>query len=356
MRKIKILVTATGCPGASTLIRALRDNGERAVEIIGTDMDDNSIGRFYSDRFYKVPAAHEDPEGFIASLSDIVKRESPDVLFPESSYEVYPIALNKYLFEKLGAKVVVSDPRQIEIALNKYMMYETLKSNGKIGLPEYYYPKDLDEFVMYAYKLGYPSKPVCFKPHVAKGSRGFRILDESISRRDLLLNYKPESRYMSLKEFTDIFKAEKEFPKLVIMEKLGGPEFDAMTLCYEGEALIVTVKSREQSRWGTITVGELVRNDNIEKAVREIIPMIPLSYNISLQFIGEKLIEINPRTSTYIYQKDLNEPYLAVKLCMDEATKEDIRCYGSKIRYGRRMLRYMDQIFWDKESEEYEVL
>ena len=39
MRKIKVLLTACGCPGASTLIRMLKNNGEREVEIIGTDMD-----------------------------------------------------------------------------------------------------------------------------------------------------------------------------------------------------------------------------------------------------------------------------------------------------------------------------
>ncbi len=47
MNKIKILLTACGCPGASTLIRMLKNNGERPVEIIGTDMDKEAIGRFF---------------------------------------------------------------------------------------------------------------------------------------------------------------------------------------------------------------------------------------------------------------------------------------------------------------------
>ncbi len=81
--------------------------------------------------------------------------------------------------------------------------------------------------------------------------------------------------------------------------------------------------------------------------VKEIISIVPLSYNISLQFIGNKLIEINPRTSTFIYHQDLNEPYLAVKLCLGEISVDEVRNYQSKVRFGTKMLRYMDQVFRD---------
>jgi predicted ATPase len=43
MKPIRVLLTACGCPGASTLIRMLKQNGEREVEIIGVDMDDQAI-------------------------------------------------------------------------------------------------------------------------------------------------------------------------------------------------------------------------------------------------------------------------------------------------------------------------
>lgn len=353
MKKIKILVTACGCPSGSTLIRKFRDNGERVADIVGVDMTNESIGRFWADKFYQVPPASS--EEYIPRMLEIAKREKPDVLFPESSYEVYPIALNKEKFEALGIKVVVSDPEPLAIAIDKYKMYERIKGLKGVGLPEYYYPRNLDEFVEYAHKLGYPKKPVCFKPHVSKGSRGFRILDESISRKDLLLKYKPESRYMSLKEFVEIFKKEKEFPKFIVMEVLKGDEDDAMSLCHKGESLLVTVKARIAQRWGNISYGELVNKPDIVEKVNKIISAIPLSYNISTQFIGGKLIEINPRTSTYIYQDDLNEPYLAVKLCLGEITKEEIKSYQSKVRFGRKMLRYMDQLFWDETSDRFEV-
>jgi len=351
LRKIKVLLTATGAPGCSTLIRKLKNNGERELEIIATDMNREVIGAFWADKFYAVPPA-DSPE-YISSIEEIIKKEQPDVFFPVSSAEVLPVAKNKLLFENLGTKVMVSDPEPIEIAMNKYKLYSLLKDYD-IPVPEFYYPRNLDEFIQMAKELGYPKRKVCFKPHISKGSRGFRILDESISRKDLLLKYKPESRYMSLREFIEIFEKEEDFPDLILMEVVEGPEYDAMTLCYHGEALLTTVKTREQSRWGIITLGELVNNPEIVELVRKIISVVPLSYNIGLQFITNKLIEINPRTSTFIYQSDLNEPYLAIKLCLGEITPEEIKSYQNKIRYGRRMLRYMDQIFWDKGSNKFE--
>lgn len=346
LRKIKILLTATGAPGCSTLIRELRNNGEREIEIIATDSSAEVIGSFWADRFYTVPPA--DNHEYIPSMENIIRKERPDVFFPVSSVEVLPVARSRALFKDL-TRVMVSDAEPIETAINKYKLYSLLKKNN-IPVPEFYYPRNPDDFIRMAGELGYPEKKVCFKPHTGKGSRGFRILDESISRRDLLLKYKPESRYMSLREFMEIFEKEEKFPDFILMQVIEGREYDAMTLCYRGEALVTTVKTREESRWGIITRGELVNMPEIVELVQKTVSIVPLSYNISIQFINDKLIEINPRTSTYIYQGDLNEPYLAVKLCLGELSKEEVRGYQSKIRYGRRMIRYMDQIFWDKES------
>jgi carbamoylphosphate synthase large subunit len=346
-KKLKIVLTATGAPGCSTLIRKIKNNGEREVEVVGVDAHSDVIGQFLSDKFYQVPQA-DSPE-YIPAIKDILDRENPDLFFPVSSAEVLPVSKHKGILEATGCKVMVSDHSAIKTAENKYEVYKLLKQNG-IDVPRFRNPTNLREFTSMARELGYPKQRVCFKPHVGKGSRGFRILDDEISRKDLLLNYKPESRYMSLDEFIKIFEQEEDFPTLLLMQMVEGQEFDAMSLCMAGEELLTTVKTREENRWGIITLGELVDKPEIVDSVNKILALIPLSYNISLQFIGTRLIEINPRTSTYIYQDDLNEPYLSIKLCLGEEDKESIRRHRENIRFGRRMIRYMDQIFWDKGS------
>ena len=56
LRPLKLVLTASGCPGASTLIRMLKANGEREIEIFGVDMRGDAIGRFLCDGFQTVPA------------------------------------------------------------------------------------------------------------------------------------------------------------------------------------------------------------------------------------------------------------------------------------------------------------
>jgi carbamoyl-phosphate synthase large subunit len=225
-------------------------------------------------------------------------------------------------------------------------MYEALRKEKDLPLPAYRWPQTLDEFVAAAHELGYPEEAVCFKPHVAKGSRGFRIMDASVSRRDLLMNHKPNSRYMSLDEFVTIFEDEPDFPDFLVMEFVEGQEVTTDCLCLDGEALLTTVKTVEQARWGVIVRGELIRRPDLLEQTEEILRVIPLSYNVNLQFIGEKLIEINPRVSSFIYQDDLIPPYLAVKLALGELDKDGVRTYQERVAYGRRMVRYMDQVFY----------
>ncbi|MBD3189628.1 MAG: ATP-grasp domain-containing protein [Candidatus Heimdallarchaeota archaeon] len=344
MKDLKIVVTACGCPGASTLIRMLkRNHQERKITIIGTDMDKEAIGRFLTSKFYQVPPGGS--EDYIPVMMDILEKERPDVLFPESSYEVLHLAKAKKELESTGTKVLVSNPEAIRTANNKLEMYERLKQETSIELPEYYPVESLDDFLEKVELLGYPEKAVLFKPQIGKGSRGVRIIDRNVSRKEQLLQYKPNSKFMSLEEFKQIFENEPHFPKLLLMEFLEGVEATADTIALEGEELLTTIKTVEQARWGVIVRGELVKRPELVQQTREILKAIPLSYCNNIQFIGDKLIEINPRVSTFIYQENLVAPYIAIKLLLKEITKEEVRDYSKKIDYGLRMIRYMDQIF-----------
>jgi carbamoyl-phosphate synthase large subunit len=355
MNDIKVIVTAAGCPGASTFIRYLKEKvTERKIEITAVDMDGESIGRFISDRFYTVPPA--DDSKYIVEIKKLIDTVQPDVFFCVSSAEVPMVSAHKAELESIGTKVIVSAMDTIEIANNKYKLYKKLKNTPGVKIPEFYYPKTLDEFKESAKKLGYPEKRVCFKPHVSKGSRGFRIIDDTISRKDLLLNYKPDSLFISMDEFISIFEDQDEFPDFIIMEFVEGEEIDAMVLSWEGEALLTTCKTREKTRAGVIMTGELVRRDEIVTAAEKIIEQVPLDYNSGMQFKGGYLMEINTRVSTFIYQDDLIEPYLSIKLALGEITSNEIKQYADRIDYGRRMLRYMDQVFYREKDVGHELL
>ena len=73
-----ILLSASGAPGSARLIRALRENGERGVRIVGTDMSDRAIGKHLCDVFHVVPPGSS-PD-YADAILHLVEREHVDVV------------------------------------------------------------------------------------------------------------------------------------------------------------------------------------------------------------------------------------------------------------------------------------
>ena len=93
LRSITVLVSASGAPGTAALLRALRENGERDVRLVGTDMSERSVGRHLCDAFHLVPAG-SDP-GFPDAIHEVVEREAVDVVLPQSSFDLEGLAAHR---------------------------------------------------------------------------------------------------------------------------------------------------------------------------------------------------------------------------------------------------------------------
>lgn len=342
-RMVSIMFTGAGAPQAGTLIRKLRNNGDCACRLIALDMNEEVIGHYWADAFYKIPQAGT--PGYVGRIKEILAKEKPDALLNVSENDVPPLAAISDEIEAMGTKFIGPSAEAVAVLTNKRKLYDRFRDVPGVKVPEYATPANLREFVDTAHAMGYPKRDLCFKPHQSKGTRGFRILTESHSKRDLLLNHKPTARYMSLGEFVSIFEGDPDFPQLLLMEVVTGEEVDCMAVAHKGEALLCTVKSRESHRWGVIDRGELVRRPEIVAIMEKITSNLELSYNILFQFIGGYLIEMGPRTSSYIFADSFIEPWIAIKLGIGMMSPNEVRALRTKIPYGRRMVRYMDQIF-----------
>ena len=348
LRPINIILTAAGCPGASTIIRYLQKIKERKIKIIGVDSNLESIGRFLADAFEVVPNA-DDPL-YIDTLVNICIKYNIDCILVSSSYEVEHIAANVDYFKKNNVKALVSSLDSLKIANNKHLLYETFKDDPDVNVPKFILVNNLDDFIKGCELLGYPDKKLCFKPPISKGSRGFRYIDSEVNRADLLLNYKPDTPRISLNEVIEIFKNEKIFPELLLMETVQGEEIDSMILALEGDPLLITHKTREAERGGVITLGGHAERELITGQIRAILRKIKLSYNVGIQFKGGYLMEINPRLSTFLYNNEWNEPYTAIKLALGEISKEDVKSLQSRVPLNLRMIRYFDQYFYETDN------
>jgi len=90
LRPVTVLVSASGAPGTAALLRGLRENGERSVRLVGTDMSERSVGRHLCDAFHLVPAG-ADP-GFADAIRDVVELEAVDCVLPQSSFDLEGLA------------------------------------------------------------------------------------------------------------------------------------------------------------------------------------------------------------------------------------------------------------------------
>jgi len=171
---ITILMTAAGAPQTPTLIRHLRANGDAPVRLVALDMNPEVAGRFLADAFHVIPEAGA--EGYRERIFEILDKERPDAFLNVSGNDVPHIARMKNEIEAMGVRVLCSDAEHIDLVNDKYRLFETFRDDPDVPVPEYAWPRTLDEFVETARAMGYPKRDSCFRPHVSKFSRVFRRL------------------------------------------------------------------------------------------------------------------------------------------------------------------------------------
>jgi carbamoyl-phosphate synthase large subunit len=344
MRDITVLVTASGAPGTAALLRALRQNGERGVRIVGTDMSPQAIGRHFCDRFYVVPPGRD--SAFADALVDVVRRENIDAILPQSSHDLQALADSRDRF--LGTTVLVSPPEAIRTANDKAATYALVQRLG-LPAPAWRRVSGARALAQAAEELGYPDRAVCFKPVFSSGSRGFRILDATVDRARQLLEERPGNLAMRLKDVVELLP-EEGGPDLLVMELAQGKERTIDGIARSGQVLLAHAKTRESMRAGLAMYFETLQDHWLMEVASRIVAELGIEYFFNIQLVGDQVIEINPRISTIVYQEDLNLPYLGIKSALGEISREELAQLSARVRPTRRALRYFDQVEWDDAS------
>jgi carbamoylphosphate synthase large subunit len=340
MRPLTVMVTASGAPGTAALLRSLRENGEREVRLVGTDMSERSVGRHLCDAFHLVPAG-SDP-GFADAMLDVATREEVDAILPQSSFDLEGLASHR---DRFPMPVLVSPPSAIVRSNDKAESYALLHELG-VPAPEFRRVRGSREVDAAARELGYPDRPVCFKPVFSSGSRGFRILDPTVDRAHQLLHERPGSVAMRLEEALELLPAEGG-TELLVMELATGGERTIDGIANGREIVLGHPKTREAMRAGLAMYFVTLEDPDLMELAGRIVAALEIEHFFNIQLVGDHVIEINPRISTIVYQEDLKLPYLGVKRALGEISDEELASYASRIRPGRTALRYFDQLEWD---------
>lgn len=343
-KQVHILMTGAGAPGAAGIIRCLTQ--AEIVYLTIVDADDHALGRYMGFSFFQIPRASEDH--FTESLLSICKRENIDIVLPLVTKELLPLSQNMQRFEEAGIKVLVSSSEVIQIANNKAACYQFLEEKG-IKVPQFFPVKTTEEFIHAAFELGHPQKAFCFKPFISNGSRGFRIVSDSINEAEQLFLYKPYNTYITYAHALKILSSQP-FPPLVLSEYLPGEEYSVDCLANRGKAILVVPRLREKMINGISVKGHFIYDEEIIRYCTKTIKAIGLHGNIGIQLKRSSegiplLLEINPRvqgTTVAGLGAGVNLPVLAVKQELGiPITQEEL-----SVNWGTGFSRYWTEVFY----------
>jgi len=340
VRAITVLLTASGSPGTAALVRALKGNGERDVRLVGVDMSERSVGRHLCDAF-RVVAPSGDPL-FIPSLLEIIEQEQVDLVLPQTSYDLPPLAAAR---ENFPVPVLVSSRETVRRSNDKAETYSLLRYLG-VTAPDFRRARGGPAVEAAARELGYPDRDAAVKPIFSSGSRGFRILSANADRHEQLLTNRPGvAEALRLEELVELLADDET--ELLVMELAEGGERTIDGIADGRRIVLGHPKTRESMRAGLAMYFVTLADDALMDLAKRIVAALEIEHFFNIQLVGEHVIEVNPRISTIVYQDDLNIPYLGVKRALGELSDDELASYASRIRPGRTALRYFDQLEWD---------
>jgi carbamoyl-phosphate synthase large subunit len=344
LNKIPVLITGGGAPGAAGIIRCARMCNRYTLVV--ADKRPFTVGRFLADDYFTLPLPSD--KGFIDSIADACHKKSINIILPLVTKELPVFAQYKAMLANAGIAVIVSGLDSLNIANNKGLLYDYFR--GQVFIPEYKRCTTWMQVKDAIYDLGYPEKPVCFKPCLGNGGRGFRILDEKKDRFDILFNQKPNISYTTFQEIEFIL-SDRLFPELLISEYLPGMEYSVDAFCVHGEAMVVLPRKRLRMIEGISVEGEFVEEAELMHYTRIISKKIGLHGPIGLQFKADlngnyKLLEINPRVQGTI-AASVGAGINLIELALDYTSRGYLPTPLPTVKWGAKFIRYWNEVFYD---------
>jgi carbamoyl-phosphate synthase large subunit len=301
---MRILVTGAGALLGQGIIRSLKRSNLPNLQIIAADPSHLSAGLYWADERYLLPKATD--KNFIEVLTHVIKLSKPDLIIPGTDVELMILSLNSQKLElEYGVKVLVSDPRVIDIANDKYKTFEFFRDNG-FTPPESCLPGDEELLIE---KVGFP---LIVKPR--NGARSIGVCKvNNIEELDL---------------------AMRATERPVIQECVGNDdvEYTAGALFFDGECNATIVMRRDLRDGNTYRAyvdKSTELNEQVNHFAHKLRPFGPVNFQFRISNGNVKVFEINGRfsgTTPLRMHAGFNEVEMCVRylLCGEAIVQPDI--------------------------------
>ena len=304
------------CAGRRTyLLKYFKENLSEDDKIVATDMQLSAPALQVADVKLKVPAVY-DPE-YVNITLRICEEQKIDALFSLNDLELPILAENKAKFEAIGVTVVVSDPKVIDIAFDKYKTAQWVESLGLTAPKTYVRLEDCKK----ALAAGDIAFPIFMKPRWGSGSIGL----ESIADMEELDIY--YGLLMKKIKKTILATASVGDEYIMIQEKLTGSEFglDIMN-DLDGKNIGVSVKQKLAMRAGETDKAVTVDLPEVREMGRKIGEALGHIGNLDVDIMQRAdgaycVLELNPRFGggfPFSYEAGVNFPKALIQMIKGE--------------------------------------
>lgn len=268
---MKVMVTGAGAVLGQGILRSLAASSLRP-HVIALDPSPLAAGLYWGTERALIPMA-KDP-AYLDVLGALLGRHRPDVLLVGTDVELALLAEHRAEIESTwGVGVVVSSPRVVSIADDKWLTVQFLRANG-FPAPESCLPGDEDELIA---RVGFP---LVVKPRVGARSIGMSVVHD----RDALA------------------RAVAGLADPVIQECVGTDqtEFTAGTLTFDGRCAASIVMRRDLRDGNTFRayVDDYPELDAVVRRMAEALGAYgPANFQFRVDDGVVKVFEINGRFS-----------------------------------------------------------
>jgi len=239
-----ICVTCVGGRLIYDIISALRDAEDYAVTVIGVDADPAAAGRLLCDRFFVLPMADSDPEGWVAAILDLRSKVGVNGLICLSDQEARLASQRADEFKSAGIRTSVSGWKTVNAMTDKLLLLQTLEHGG-LPVGPFKIVDSKSEVYAAITELGYPGARVVLKPRWGRGSRGVLVCDAARKNFELFL----PDRFCGTGTFEQVI-AELERQKIdlngwIAVPYWDGPVFDVECIVDEGNVVLSAARRRQ---------------------------------------------------------------------------------------------------------------
>ena len=281
-------------------------------KVICTDMSNLAPSIYEADKHYIVPKMIA--PGYLEVILDICKNEKIDGVLSLIDPELSLLAKNEDKFAAVGTKVIGSSYDLCEISLDKYEMYNWLKSHGYKCAKSY---MNQEEFFANV-EAGKAKYPVFVKP--AKGSASIAI-----------------SKVYDKKTIELLFKHDEG---LMIQEFLNGQEIgaDVYIDMISGEVVSIFTKKKIKMRAGETDKAVSFKDEKLFRLIEKFVKEMGYLGQIDIDIFdvdGEYYIsEVNPRFGggyPHAYESGVNHMKLIVNNLKGNINQNQVGKYDNDI-------------------------